>query len=247
MDHDMHHSFSHTIFYSELDSRGNLALPSFFAIFQEAALLHAEVLGFGESYCAEEERMWVLSRLRVEFERSPVHREKILVETWPKEPQGPLARRDFLIYGADGELCTRATSGWILLNTRTMRPVRPQQIFSNFDLEGVGEAIEGSAPKVPNCDGDAGDVQVSARYSDLDQNNHVNNTRYVRWFLDCFSPQEFARFDVSGFDINYSRSAAWNDAVLLKRWDVPGSTTVRGYLNDGTESFSAVLRYNAVS
>jgi acyl-CoA thioesterase FadM len=242
----MHYSFSHTIIYSEIDTRGCLALPSFSAIFQEAALLQAEELGFGESYCAAEGRMWVLSRLRVEFERSPAHRECIRVETWPKEPQGPLARRDFRIFGADGTLCARATSGWMLLDTAGMRPVRPQQVFKDFDFSDVGEAVRGSAPKVPGCDGEGSQVQVIARYSDLDQNDHVNNTRYVRWFLDCFSPQDFDRLELTSFDINYSRAAGWNDTVTLKRCDMPGSTIVRGYLDDGSESFAAMLHYRDV-
>ncbi|WP_319559566.1 acyl-ACP thioesterase domain-containing protein [Marispirochaeta sp.] len=237
------YSFSHTVIYSEIDARGQLALPSFSAIFQEAALLQAEVLGFGESYCADEGRMWVLSRLRVEFDRLPVHREEIRVETWPKEPQGPLARRDYRIFGANGDLCARATSGWMLLDTASMRPIRPQQVFQDFDFSGVDEAVEGSAPKVPGCEGKESSVVVTARYSDLDQNDHVNNTRYVRWVLDCFTPEEFDGHEMTGFDINYTRAAGWNDTVTLKRCDKPCVTTVRGYLEDGNESFAAMLRY----
>ncbi|MFW6207177.1 MAG: acyl-ACP thioesterase domain-containing protein, partial [Spirochaetota bacterium] len=58
----------HTVLYSETDARGRLSLPSFFALFQEAALLQAEQLGFGETYCTQEGLMWVLSRLLLEVD-----------------------------------------------------------------------------------------------------------------------------------------------------------------------------------
>lgn len=137
----------HTVMYSETDARGVLSLPSFFALFQEAALLHAEELGFGETYSKQENLMWVLSRLLLEIDAFPKHRDRIRLSTWPKQPQGPFAIRDYILESEEGTVCARATSSWLLLKLDTMRPIRPQTIFANLSMEGIGLAVEGTAPK----------------------------------------------------------------------------------------------------
>ncbi len=242
---DLQYSFNHTVIYSETGIRGLMTLPAISALFQEAALLQAEVHGFGESYCREEGRMWVLSRLQTEIVRLPGHRESIVVETWPKVPQGPLARRDYRILDSSGAEIVRATSGWMLLDTSSLRPVRPQAVFEKFDFSAAGEAIPGTAGKIPPSGDIRSELEVTARYSDLDQQGHVNNIRYLRWATDCYAPEEINRVEPSGFAVSYAKSAAWNDRVLLQRSDAEGSTTVRGILSDGSESFACSIQYKS--
>ncbi len=239
---ELQYSFPHTVIYSETGIRGRMTLPAVSALFQEAALLQAEVLGFGESYCRDEGRMWVLSRLQTEIDQLPQHRDEIVVQTWPKEPQGPLARRDYRIFDSSGRVVIRATSGWMLLDTETLRPVRPQQVFEKFDFSTSEEAIPGTAGKIPPSGEIGSELEVTAHYSDLDQQGHVNNIRYLRWATDCYTPDEINRVEPSGFSVSYARSAAWNDTVMLKRSDADGSTTVRGTLSDGSESFACIIQ-----
>jgi acyl-ACP thioesterase len=244
---DLHYRFSHTVIYSETDLSGSLALPACSSLFQEAALLQAEVLGFGETYCRRENRMWVLSRLHLKIERPVVHREVITVETWPKAPRGPLAMRDYLILDGSGAVRVRATSSWLLLDTATMRPVRPEQLFGDFDFSGAGDALAESAPKVqiPADAVPVSEFAVTARYSDLDAQDHVNNTRYVRWLLDCLTPGELAAQRPAGFSVNYSRAAAWQEGIRIQRFNLDGRVLVRGFLENGAESFTAELVFRA--
>lgn len=230
----------HTVIYSETDVRGFLSLHSFFALFQEAALLHAGVLGFGEEYCMREGRMWVLSRLLLEIDTLPRHRERISLETWPKRPQGPFATRDFRLIGENGETHAKATSMWLLLEGESLRPVRPQTIFADYPFDEMGEILTGPAPKI-GADGEGREsrLDVVVRYSDLDQNQHVNNTRYVRWFLDSYRPEEILPTRGLTFLINYQRAAAFGDRLHLLRRDQDGFSTVRGYFEDGSESFAS--------
>ncbi len=236
------YSMPHTVLYSETDARGLLSLPSFFSLFQEAALLQAEELGFGETHCLREGRMWVLSRLLLEIESFPSHRSRIELNTWPKKPKGPFANRDFLIRSEAGGVMAHATSAWLLLDAESLRPVRPQPLFEKFPLDGLGEALPGTAPKIAAPSGECGkELDVTARYSDLDQNRHVNNTRYVRWFLDCYDPEEIAPVGKLRFAINYLSSATFGNKVRLCRTDAGGVSTIRGFLEDGSETFSAQI------
>ena len=236
------YSLSHTVLYSEIDARGLLSLPSFFSLFQEAAVLHADALDFGTEYCKREGLMWVISRLLLDIQSFPEHRSQIKVVTWPKAPKGPFASRDFVVKTEDGEKLAVATSSWLLLDTKNMRPVRPQKLFAGYPFEELGEAIEGAAPKIGDkaeeCDSE---LDVVVRYSDLDQNMHVNNTRYVRWFLDCYAPEEVTPKGNLRFSINYLQAASYGDYVKLCRFDGDSHSTVRGFRGGGEETFAAQI------
>lgn len=233
----------HTVLYSETDARGRLSLPSFFALFQEAALLQAEQLGFGETYCTQEGLMWVLSRLLLEVDTFPHHRDQIRIKTWPKSPRGPFANRDFLLQASDGTICARATSAWLLLNTESLRPQRPQKLFAQYTLDQLADALPEAAPKINTDETECSrELEVTARYSDLDQNDHVNNTRYVRWFLDCYTPAEIDAVEHLRFAINYLQAASYMDKVKLRRCDSDSMSTVYGYLQDDTPTFSARIQ-----
>ena len=234
------HKMPHTVLYSETDARGLISLPAIFSLFQEGALLHAEQLGFGASYCQQEGLMWVLSRLMLELDAFPRHRSRLELHTWPKKPQGPFALRDFRIIDEDGTTLARATSSWLLLKLETMRPVRPQPLFAPYPLETLGDALSDPAGKISEDDAACKcELEVEARYSDLDQNMHVNNTRYVRWFLDCFSPNDMKHDGNLRFCINYLKEASFGDRIRLCRYDSHSSSTVRGFLKDGSQSFTA--------
>lgn len=240
MNSDYIYTIEHTILYSDTDARGLLSLPSFFSLFQEAALLQAEELGFGAGYCAEEGLMWVLSRVILDIDSFPGHRNRVLLRTWPKPPKGPFANRDFRLEDPEGRLYARATSAWLLLNQESLRPVRPQPLFKDYPLAELGDAIAEQPPKISTDSQDCRRRrEVTALYSDLDQNMHVNNTRYIRWFLDSFSPEEITPVGNLRFSINYLQAAGYNDRVSLCRYDEAGSSVVRGFLDDGTETFAA--------
>ncbi len=233
----------HTVLYSETDARGRLSLPALFSLFQEAALLQAEQLGFGETYCAQEGLMWVLSRLLLEIDDFPGHRDELRLSTWPKTPQGPFANRDFRLQDTEGTIKGRATSAWLLLNIDTMRPVRPKELFAPYPLDQMEDALPEAAPKINSVDTEGcSELEVTARYSDLDQNDHVNNTRYVRWFLDCYSPEEINAVQSLRFSINYLQAASYMDKVKLRRCDCDSESTVFGYLQDETPTFSARIQ-----
>ena len=60
---------------------------SFMNYAQEAANLHASVLGFGYDDMMVTRSAWVLSRMHVKFLRHPVWREKVRITTWHKGPE----------------------------------------------------------------------------------------------------------------------------------------------------------------
>ena len=54
------------------------------------------------------------------------------------------------------------------------------------------------------------------RYTDLDFNGHVNNTRYVDWFADCFDWQEHQGMELAEATVHFLQEIRPGEQVTLK-------------------------------
>jgi acyl-ACP thioesterase len=57
------------------------------------------------------------------------------------------------------------------------------------------------------------------RNSDLDMNNHVNNTKYAQWILDSL-PVDTLRSGVNlhGYEVNFLAEARLGDEIIIRRF-----------------------------
>ena len=204
----------------EADLSGKLTMEGLLKIFQEAAWNHAEQLGVGYSHLKAKGCVWVLSRMMIAIETFPVWCQSVRVRTWPRGTQSLLALRDFELRDAEGRKLAAATSGWMILDLQSRRPQRAdswlEAIRTFPDRKATGADPEKIVPH--------GDVAASTfarvKYSDLDLNDHVNNTTYVRWILDGY-PVEFHRSHmVKRLALNFLAEVNATDSVAFNSREV---------------------------
>ena len=190
---------------------------SFMDLAQEAANIHANILGFGYDRLIETRTAWVLSRMHIEFVRHPRWNEKVELSTWHKGPERLFYIRDFLMTGADGEVLVKATTSWLVLNIDTRRIVRSAEI-STEDI-CLENAIEKSCGKVqiPSACEKVyiGDHIVS--YSDVDLNGHTNNAMYLVWAMDAVGFAETSASPLKEVRINFNHETKPGEKVSLYR------------------------------
>ena len=184
-------------------------------LFQEAAGNHAQHLGAGYSQLFEENLFWALSRIRVELIRTPKWGEEIRIETWPCSLVGPFFRRDFIFFDSRDEIIFRGVSGWLLLSAENMRPQRADRLKielpfneGKFALETFPDRLNGSA-----------ETPVFSKkilYNEIDVNNHVNNTRYLDWVMDCFDSEFYLSHELKNFTLEFLGEMHWGDEVELR-------------------------------
>lgn len=150
-------------------------------IFQEAAWKQAELLGFAFSD-NDEPRYWVLSRMTVDFLRTPRWDESVTITTWPSGTQRLYATREYVLTDEKDEPCIIGGSSWIVLNGATGRPVKPETYLGGRPILREN-ALEQDFSKIAPLEG-GGDEWHPVFYSAIDRNQHVNNTRYVEWFVN---------------------------------------------------------------
>lgn len=183
-------------------------------LFQEVAGNHADHLGAGYTALSQDKLFWALSRISVQVEQLPVWGDEILIETWPCSLVGPFFRRDFLFFNQKNEVICRGVSGWLLLSAETMRPQRSDRLSidlpfneGKFALESFPDRLNGTAA-----------TRVFGKkilYNEIDVNNHVNNTRYLDWVMDCFDHEFYLRNNLKSFSLEFLGEMHWGDEVEL--------------------------------
>ena len=183
-------------------------------LFQEVAGNHADHLGAGYGALLEQKLFWALSRIRVEMEQLPRWGEEISIETWPCSLVGPFFRRDFIIYNRQHEALCRGVSGWLLLSAENMRPQRAERLAADLPLNEGNFALA-NFPDRLNGTADNAVFSKTILYNEIDVNNHVNNTRYLDWVMDCFDNRFHLTHQLKSFTLEFLSEMRWGDEVEL--------------------------------
>jgi acyl-ACP thioesterase len=198
----------------QVDFQEKIKPTNLMQLFQEAAGNHAQHLGAGYYQLFEEKLFWALSRIRVELIRIPKWGEEIRVETWPCSLVGPFFRRDFIFFDSKDEIICQGVSGWLLLSTENMRPQRADRL--NIELPfNEGKFALTSFPDRLNGSAETPVFSKKILYNEIDVNNHVNNTRYLDWVMDCFESEFYLTHELKNFTLEFLGEMHWGDEVEL--------------------------------
>lgn len=198
------------------DMSWRLKPASFMNLAQEAANLHADILGFGYDDLIISRTAWILSRMRVVFVDTPKWREEMTLATWHKGLNRLFFLRDFLMTDNEGKVRVKATTSWLVLNLDTRRLVRDPQLMD----EGktcTENAVETPADKVvmPKDAEVKLVMEHEAAYSDLDMNGHVNNAMYMQWAMDAVNYEISSERPVKEFAINFNHEIKPQETVSI--------------------------------
>ncbi|MCS5490275.1 acyl-[acyl-carrier-protein] thioesterase [Algoriphagus limi] len=175
-----HHEFEIGSF--QVNPSGNLRPKDLADLFQEVAWRHADSGDFGRNL-QKENRMWVLSRLEIKVIQMPVWGQEVSVYTAGRGVEGLFAFREFLMVDSKGEELASGMSSWVLLDAETKRIVKPDSVLPP-ELFQINQKPDWIPEKHRIRDLGEKSFSIKVQPSDLDLQNHVNNTSYIRWIED---------------------------------------------------------------
>lgn len=192
-----------------------MRMGSVFGYLQEAADHHANHLSVGHAFMKDTGRVWVLSKLFMEIEKFPAWGQEFSVETWPLGIERIFYRRDYRMkVGSDTII--NACSHWLLLDLKSRRPTTHPIDQGVLDANAGRLAMD--MPSMPFENVASADFEIhKVRYSDLDQNRHVNNARYVEWIFDLLDQEVLEEKIPASFAIEYKHEAKAGDTVHLMK------------------------------
>lgn len=170
-----------TVSFASVDRENIMTLHGVFQLLQEIAIAHANLFDTGTDAMMERGESWLLSRMAVAVERYPRYEEKLQVHTWSSGIRGFKGFRDFHVTDAAGATVILGSSLWVYFNTRTLTIMRvPADVAARFPSKPDGVFCPGLERLEFDGPGEgARTFPLSLRYSDIDANDHVNNTAYM--------------------------------------------------------------------
>jgi len=197
-----------------IDPFGKLKLSALYELLQDAASRDAARKGFGYDDMIKQKKFWVLLRVLVKFNRMPEWTEEVTFRTWPKDTNGIQAFRDFELLSSSGEKLIYGTSAWTQIHTETRRPLR---VDRDEDLERISDlhAISERPQKVVIPDDLIWSDSIEVKYSQIDVNWHVNNSRYLEWVMNELPVEYLKNHMVTEMEVNFLSEGKLHDNVRV--------------------------------
>ena len=151
---------------------------------EEAAGLHADKLGVGLEQMIAGGHAWVLAKMRLDLRRRPGPGERIVVHTWPVGIERLQFRRDFIFYDEFRQVLATAVTQWVVIGVASRRVERFPAHVAALSPENPPLAQESGDIRIPAVAQGRPGPSFPVRLADIDQNQHVNNVRYVDFALE---------------------------------------------------------------
>jgi acyl-ACP thioesterase len=197
-----------------VNSSGNLGLFGLLNLIQDTAWVHATHLGHGYEAMVKSGLIWVLTRQKLIMDRWPKWGESIEVKTWVRPLDGLFANRDFEFF-VGAEKVGECTTSWLTLDLRTRKPRRVDAKQFPFECR-TDFSLSFDAPKIDLRNDLIRVAEFRVRGSDLDLNEHVNNTRYAQWILDSISMGAKSQFLLREYGVNFLAETQLEDEISIE-------------------------------
>lgn len=171
--------------YYESDANGNMKLPSIFNVALQLSGEQSLSLGVSDIWLKETyDYTWVVVEYAIDIARLPRFNETITIETFATSYNKFFCYRDFVFYAENGEKLLTISSTFVLLDISHRKVVHVEEaIVAPYQTEKVSKMVRGHKFGDLNAD-TVIERDFHVRFNDIDQNGHVNNSKYFDWMID---------------------------------------------------------------
>ncbi|MBQ3193473.1 MAG: hypothetical protein IJO21_07330 [Oscillospiraceae bacterium] len=199
-----------------VDCRGRVLPSKLLYIMQEIAGIHFARISMDYETLAERGMFWAITRHKVQISRLPMRGETLHVETWPMPTTRVAYPRSIIAYDEAGNEVFRSISLWVLMDLNSRNMILPGK--SGIDVAGTLRGNELASPLGLPAKPLGQRRQRTVRFTDLDRNGHMNNTRYLDWIWDLLPGQYHMGHNVKEFTVCYLSEAREGQELTL-HWD----------------------------
>ena len=184
---------------------------------EEIAEQNSFEVGYGLENLAETNSAWLLLDWKVEINKRPKYKEKILVETWSRKMERCYGYRDFEVYNSANELIGKGTSKWVLIDIEKRKPIRIEvstaEKYAKYDkgytvyeneIEKIEEVAEDELLFVK---------EYSIQRRDIDVNKHMNNIAYLELAYEILPENVYNENMFKNVRITYKKEVKFGDKV----------------------------------
>ncbi|MBS9777327.1 MAG: hypothetical protein KGV50_01060 [Gammaproteobacteria bacterium] len=203
----------YTINIAQLDFSQHLSLSALLGMLQDMASLHAEKLGHGFHDSKSKNEFWVFSQQSVRIHTMPVWNDVLTIETSVCDVGSLTGIREFSL-SVNGNHIGEAAMQCMLLDRTTHRPKRLKNLADSLN-ERESQHPDLRPEKIKISDDFTQRGNHNVKISDLDLNQHVNNTKYAQWMLDTLPLTFHIEHTLQRYDVNFLAETFFDDNVII--------------------------------
>lgn len=197
-----------------VDFNGRLTMGVLGNHLLNCAGFHASERGFGIATLNEDNYTWVLSRLAIELEEMPYQYEDFSVQTWVENVYRLFTDRNFSVTDKDGKKIGYARSVWAMINLNTRKPADLLTLHGGSIVDYIcDEHCPIDKPSRIKVAATEPAATITAKYSDIDINGHVNSIRYIEHILDLFPIELYKTKHIRRFEMAYVAESYYGDRL----------------------------------
>ena len=196
-----------------VNSKRELGLTPLLNLLQDSASTHANALGFGYEQMQAAGTFWVLSRQKLQMKKWPKWHQTLTIKTWIRKSGGPFSHRDFILYCEDEQI-GECTTSWVTVDALSRKAVLLDRSSTLSQLKDLGQ-VSFDSVKISRQEQLSLLAKFTVRNSDLDHNQHVNNTKYAQWIMDALPLKWFSTNNLAAYSVNFLAETFHNDCIQV--------------------------------
>jgi acyl-ACP thioesterase len=201
----------------DVDANDRIKVNSILDYFQDAASNDAERLNFGYTNFVPRGLTWVLSWAKFEFLYLPKFAEEVKLQTWGKKQYKFYSLRDYLLFNSNDEVICKGTSAWLLIDSKSHRIKILPELFPEIKMHDSIDALSDLPQKIIHSEQTEVIYSTHIRYSDIDLNQHANNSAYIKHMLDCFNKEFHSEHTVKTLTVSFNAESKFGDEIQLSK------------------------------
>lgn len=206
----------YTVPYYETDANGYMKLPSLFNVALQLSGEQSHSLGISDDWLKETYNYaWVVVEYEVSINRLPTFSEVITMSTFAKAYNKFFCYRDFVFYDASGAELLTIQSTFVLIDITSRKVAHVvDDIVSLYQSEKIAKIIRGHkylALPEPVLEKD-----YHVRFNDIDQNGHVNNSKYFDWMTDVLGYEFLSQHVPTHIYLKYSKEVLYGTTITSR-------------------------------
>ena len=190
---------------------------------------------------------FILSRIQVSIDAPLPPYVRIWVNTWCPPSRSFSFNRCFEVE-YDGKVYARANSEWALVRLQDRSFIKAEDFHPAVPFPEDEPIDKHELPRRARVTSSAKLEEVGKReirYSDIDYNMHMNNTKYPDMLCD-YVPDMLGKY-VSGFSLSYLHEAAYGDTLTIYRAESENGYLFRLVNQHGQTCMEAELYLQAMN
>ena len=231
--------------FREADADGYIGMRGYLNYFQDAAGGYMHEYDWDNSTVHERYGVaWIYVKYRMQVYERADYDGALSMECWIEKNRHYAAVTHGVEITRNGKLMAEGRLESCIVNIASERVARLDAIGFDRNRHPIDRrnGVEDFSRIAPESEGAEEIYRTKVRYSDLDNNRHMTNLRYIPLLQDAFTPEEYEGRFIRDLEIHYRNQCYYGEELSIRRADETDGSRILIVKEDGQTAVCARLK-----